>query len=120
MPAKQTDQERKRQKIIKHLCDKHPDEVIRALLEAAFWPKDLAADVLYERYEDDSRLGRLGVAFSRDGDAHAIPEPDPKEQRLVFRFRTYGGGGQSMRVRTALTILAVAIKLDNEERPQER
>lgn len=33
-------------------------------------------------------------------------------------FRSYDGGGKSQRVRNALMILALAIKLDNEEYPQ--
>ena len=33
------------------------------------------------------------------------------------RFRTSGGGGHSLRVRNALMLLALAIKLDNEEDP---
>jgi len=36
----------------------------------------------------------------------------------TLRFRNTFGGGNSERVRIALMILALAIKLDNEERPQ--
>jgi hypothetical protein len=36
----------------------------------------------------------------------------------TLRFRTWAGGGHSLRVRQALMVLAEAIRRDNEDRPQ--
>lgn len=36
-------------------------------------------------------------------------------ERGSLRYRNYAGGGQSLRVHKALMILALAIKMDNEE-----
>ena len=74
----------------------------------------------HQRFEDDSREGTITVIFSEDGDAHIWVNPDIKEFHTGCRFRTVGGGGQSERVRTALMILAMAIKADNEGWKQER
>ena len=107
-------------RIIKKMCEDHPNEVLAALLEAPFWPSIITTDASYERYEDDTRFGQLNLNFSRDGDAWIATIPDPNDRNLMLRFRTYHGGGQSLRVRAALTFLAVAIELDNKERLQQR
>ena len=63
------------------------------------------------------------VASSKDGDGwiEVVSKPDPNELYSLFRFRVpVTGGGQSPRTRTALLILAEAIRLDNEEKPQHR
>jgi len=52
------------------------------------------------------------VIFDRMGDAY-LSTGSGKD----IRFRTYGGGGMSLRTRAALLILAEAIRLDNEDRP---
>ena len=51
----------------------------------------------------------VSVVFSPDGDAWVTTDP------RGCRFRTYAGGGTSLRVRNALLMLAMAIKLDNEK-----
>lgn len=80
----------------------------------------------YRRYEDDTMLGHLEVVIANDGDAHISfwADPDDPYQSKAWpslRFRMpFSGGGQSPRVRKALLLLALAIKLDNEEIPQDR
>lgn len=89
------------------------------VLEYPFWISDLKAGEVYERIHDDhdgTKEGRLIVQFTFDGDAWVTTD---KHRGSTMRFRTFGGGGQSQRVRNALMILALAIKLDNEEHPQE-
>lgn len=92
---------------------------VKRVLENPFWITDLKPEELYQRLHDDhdgSRDGKINVTFSGGGDAwvdisHSCPGS--------LRFRTeFGGGGMSPRVRNALMILAYAIKLDNEARPQ--
>ena len=56
-------------------------------------------------------------AIGRDSDILITTD---KHHGPAMRFRMpIVGGGQSPRVRNALMILALAIKLDNEEHPQE-
>lgn len=96
---------------------------MRDLLDAPFWPATLQLGQFYQRFEDDSPLGSISVVFGSDGDGwiSVVSEPDPKEARHSMRFRMpMSGGGQSPRVRNALLILAEAIRLDNEDRPQHR
>ena len=91
----------------------------RRVLEHPFWISDLQTSEVYERIHDDhdgTKEGRLMVQFTLDGDVWITTD---KHQGHSMRFRTFGGGGQSQRVRNALMILALAIKLDNEEHPQE-
>jgi hypothetical protein len=71
----------------------------------------------YSRLHDDHDgefTGKISVVFSPDSDAWVYID-----KRDGLRFRTYSGGGASLRVRNALIILALAIKLDNEEHPIE-
>jgi hypothetical protein len=92
---------------------------VRRVLETPFWIEGLETDVFYERLHDDhdgSRQGRILVAMGRNGDAWVSVNGPSNVPTL--RFRTFGGGGLSPRVRNALMVLAQAIKLDNEERPQ--
>jgi len=90
------------------------------LLESPFWPNGLEVDKLYTRIHDDCE-GRteekISVGFSVDGDAwistyaHHAP---------MMRFRMpIIGGGNSPRTRNALLLLALAVKLDNEEKPDK-
>lgn len=90
----------------------------RRVLEYSFWIDDLYTQTRYERIHDDhdgTYEGRLTVCIGRDSDVWI--ETDTLSP---MRFRTYHGGGKSFRVRNALMILALAIKLDNEEFPQVR
>lgn len=116
-----SEKERLMQKIRK-ICEEYPNEVIQALLETPFWPAGIETSEYYRRFDDDTRKGMLWVMFSPDGDSwvDVAAEKDPEEMIHSHRFRNYFGGGQSERVHVALKILAVAIKLDNEEHPQDR
>lgn len=90
-------------------------KLIKTLLETPFWPGDITTNATYFRTHDDcdgERREGLAVYFAEDGDAYIkITVPALKS----CRFRTVLGGGNSQRVRNALLLLAVAIKLDNEE-----
>jgi hypothetical protein len=76
----------------------------------------------YIRIHDDTDgtgKGRICVTLAQDGDVWF--ESEPNHDHGPLRFRTsFGGGGQSPRVRNALLVLALAIKLDNEEHPQAK
>lgn len=77
-------------------------------------------DVPYARLHDDHDgdfKGTLGVCMLPDQDMVVTTSGRYEE---VLRFRTSLGGGMSPRVWNALRILALAIKLDNQERPQRR
>lgn len=91
---------------------------VRRVLENPFWIPELSSDVNYTRIQDDhdgTFEGQLTVDFTRDGDAWVFTD----KHFPAMRFRTFHGGGMSERTRNALMILAYAIKLDNQERPQE-
>jgi hypothetical protein len=107
---------------LKSLCDTHPNEVMQVLLETPFWPAGIETRENYSRFDDDTRKGLITVFFSPDGDSwiDVIAEKDPNEMIHTHRFRNYFGGGQSDRVHVALKILAAAIKMDNEDHPQDR
>lgn len=71
----------------------------KRVLKHPFWIPELSTNVLYERIHDDddgTKEGRIMVTIGADGDS-----------------------GMSPHVRNALMILALAIKMDNEECPQE-
>lgn len=88
------------------------------VLNNPFWIAGLLTNVSYERIQDDhdgTKEGRLILQIGADGDVWFNTD----KHHTPMRFRSFGGGGQSRRVRNALMILALAIKLDNEERPQE-
>lgn len=90
----------------------------KKLLESHFWPEAVRSDVAYRRQHDDTDGGPLGVLqvlFDRMGDAYVSIDASD-----WLRFRTGGGGGSSMRTRTALLLLAEAIRLDNEENDRSR
>lgn len=73
----------------------------------------------FQRFEDDSIDGTLQVSLSVDGDSWIKTYQKNPLSSLRFRVE-HGGGGQSPRVRQALIILMMAIKRDNEYRPQAR
>jgi len=77
----------------------------------------------YTRYEDMSPDGTLTLYIEDDGDVIVdVQGIDPmgERTRTTVQFCTYGGGGQSLKVRQALLNLAVAILEDNAEKPQYR
>lgn len=88
---------------------------LNTLLEGAYWLSALAPKTLYSRVHDDCEgdlTQTLGVMVGGDGDVHVLL-PNFKS----LRFRTWGGGGLSLRTRNALLVLAEAIRRDNETLP---
>ena len=102
------------------LLAKDPEAVIRAVLEEPCFLPTLKAGAEYSRFGDDARNGSITLLIGDDGDAHisVTSDLDPDEFTLFHRFRTFIGGGMSLRVWAALRILAVAIHIDNQEYPQ--
>ena len=90
---------------------------LNSILQGFPWPPELVTGTHYRRLHDDHdgmREGELIVAFSADGDAWIYTD---KHQGPTLRFRSPSGGGHSPRVRNALIILALAIKLDSDDAP---
>ena len=111
-----------RARIAKMLED-YPEEFLDVVLAEPYWVHTLETDRSYTRFEDDTQQGHLGVTFSLDGDAwvEVFTQADPKDHNWMFRFRMPGGGGgQSLRTRNALLLLAEAIRQDNIKWPQDR
>lgn len=92
---------------------------VHEILEEHFWLPGLEPDEFYFRTQDDcdgDMTEGMSVGIDRQGDAWITVKSRPMHG---CRFRMpLSGGGQSPRVRTALVILAEAIRLDNEEHPQ--
>ena len=91
-----------------------PEKAIDCVLNMKHWPKALSSKGYYYIPHDDNDgdVGKgISVVFSEDGDAW-VNISDPSG----CRFRTYIGGGRSLRVRNALMVLALAIKADVEDR----
>src|SRR5579872_5373430 len=85
------------------------------LLEELPWPSELDVNGVYGRLQDDhdgTNQGRLFVMFSPDGDSWVSTDA---HRGPALRFRGPLGGGNSQRTRNALVILALAIKLDEDE-----
>ena len=78
----------------------------------------------YERYEDMSPDGRLGIIAQPDGDIIITIIQSAKEELSMFPSvefcAIYGGGGQSPAVLEALHALMEAIESDNRNHPQQR
>jgi hypothetical protein len=93
---------------------------MNVLLEGSYWPQTIDTRVSYSRRHDDTD-GKTGpdqdieVTVGVDGDAWILLPGMPS-----LRFRTWAGGGNSLRVRNALLVLAEAIRRDNAELPQQR
>ena len=93
------------------------DKSVKKMLETPFWNTNLETHAAYRRQHDDhdgQPKGGLMVMIDMMGDAYISTDNHP-----WLRFRTFGGGGGSQRTRTALMILAEAIRLDNADHPQE-
>jgi len=91
-------------------------KIAHELLDAPFWLQELDTTTEYSRLHDDhdgSGEGRIAVSIDGHGDIYFHTDVAFKD----LRFRTHAGGGRSLRTRTALLLLALAIKLDGEERP---
>jgi hypothetical protein len=92
---------------------------IRTLLKSYFWIEGLEPGTRYSRIHDDhdgTHIGQIAICMGDDGDAWVEITGDPLAS-LRFRMPLVGGGA-SPHTRTALLILAEAIRLDNEAHPQ--
>ena len=90
---------------------------IHRVIENPVWIPTLSTDVTYTRIHDDhdgTGEGQVTVSVDQMGDVWL----DVDVTRFSLRFRTFGGGGRSLRTRNALLILAEAIRLDNENKPE--
>lgn len=103
-----------------HADPADPEEVF-----APHWPEGLdAGDVHRTLCDDKGRNERafLEVLLAGDGDVHVTMQDgesfsgDRLHPIPTIRKRTSLGGGKDMRTRQALLWLALAIKLDNEDR----
>ena len=89
------------------------------LLDDAYWIPTLQSNVLYARTHDDcdgDMSQTIEVGVGPDGDLWVAT----RGRRGSLRFRSFGGGGMSLRVRNALLVLAEAICCDNADRPQRQ
>lgn len=78
----------------------------------------LQKQVWYERREDMSTAGMIGIYIQDDGDI-IIKVKDDRGRTGAIEFCSVGsGGGRSQRVRDALIELAVAIQEENAINPQ--
>lgn len=114
MPKRQSKSTRKQS-----LSQEELESLIPELLENPVFIDGLEADRVYERTHDDhdgTFIGKIRVQFSVDGDAWITTD---QHRGPALRFRNFFGGGQSLRVWNALRILALAIKLDEQEHPEQ-
>ncbi len=93
---------------------------LKALLEESMpWPaEELRADYLYERIHDDgdgSDQGKIQLVINGPTGGDVFLAMDRAGARDGLRFRTIAGGTASPRTHTALRILALAIKLDQDD-----
>jgi hypothetical protein len=96
-----------------------PQRAVQRVLIPDYWLSSLETRQEYTRRQDDTdgqrdRRQDLTVAIGDDGDCWVRAGGGK-----LLRFRTFAGGGLSLRTRQALMVLAEAIRLDNEERPQQ-
>ena len=90
---------------------------ITRILENPFWIPGLSSNDVYQRLHDDhdgTLEGKIIIQIDQTGDVFFQTDT---EKWQPMRFRTIIGGGRSLRTRNALILLAFAMKLDNEERP---
>ncbi len=93
-------------------------EYAKKVLENPLFIPELSSSDSYERIHDDHDGTFMGgIQISMVGGDIGVLAIDERG-KVFLRFRDYFGGGQSPRVHNALRILALAIKLDNEEHPQ--
>jgi hypothetical protein len=112
----------------KNKCLLDPENVDRTiatacaikLLESPFWPAELEVNKIYTRTHDDcdgKMEEKINIGFTIDGDAW-ISTYAHRAPMMRFRMPIIGGG-RSPRTRNALLLLALAMKLDNEEKPDK-
>lgn len=100
--------------VFKLVTNERVEEFVRAILEQNFYLPSLCEGEPYVAIQDDhdgTNEGKLHVTVAKDGDVWVMADMGYRS----MRFRTMLGGGRMTRVRTALTILALAAKLDTEE-----
>jgi len=95
-----------------------PKRAVARALMPDYWLQTLDTRHGYTRRQDDTDGQRdhaqnLEVMIGPDGDCWLTAGGGQ-----MLRFRTWAGGGMSVRTRQALMVLAEAIRLDNEDRPQ--
>ncbi len=98
---------------------KIPD-TIRTLLDSEFGMLELSSERSVHRLHDEqdgTGQGELHVSFLPNGDMVVSITGDEEQVSPALRFRTYEGGGHSLRTRNALFILLEAIRLDNLYNP---
>jgi hypothetical protein len=91
---------------------------IKRVLENPILVPEIQSGIMYSRVHDDHDgefTGNISTIMGPDGDMHIIADTVQP-----LRFRNDFGGGCSLRVHNALKILALAIMLDNKNRPQKR
>lgn len=95
-------------------------EMIRTLLESSYNISELETPGIHVRRHDDwdgeeGLSEKLFINLMTNGDVEVYAKGS---NTMFLRFRCDGGGGGSLRTHRALKILAEAIRLDNEDRPQ--
>lgn len=95
-----------------------PEQIKRAVIqildEGVPWPTELSDSTTYSREHDDhdgTGRGILSVMIGPDGDCYIATD----QSTPMLRYRNWAGGGKSLRTQKALTLLALAIRLDNKE-----
>jgi|GEM_PF-2137644 len=86
------------------------------VLEENFWLPSISAECTYSAKSDegDDMAGFVNVVFGIDGDSHIMAIKNPRDEApSVFKK-----DGKNHRTWNALNILALAMKLDEEEDPQ--
>lgn len=86
------------------------------VLEENFWLPSISAECTYSAKSDegDDRAGFVNVDFDTMGDSYISTNKNPRHE-VVFVFKK---DGKNHRTWNALNILALAMKLDEEEDPQ--
>ncbi len=96
-----------------------PERAVARVLLPNYWLQSLATRTGYTRRHDDTdgqkdHAQDLTVVIGPDGDCWVTAGGGQP-----LRFRAWSGGGNSIRTRQALMVLAEAIRLDNAEQPQQ-
>jgi hypothetical protein len=96
-------------------------QAIDELLNRDYWNEQLSDQDNFEVQTDDTdgnpEAGWLRIVIGPDSDVHifATDNAHGEPQEVRIRFRTYHGGGHSLRVRRACLILARAMQLDAQD-----
>ena len=88
--------------------------LVKRLLENPLWLDGLDINTTYTRKDDDNPEdieSELQISINSNGDISI------SVYGKCLRFNNSSGGGRSLRTHAALAMLALAMKLDEEERP---